>query len=49
MLDIYVLYQLARDPLRVIAKSWMCRGLTIATNGRHQCRDVAVKTCSDCG
>jgi hypothetical protein len=37
MLDIYMFYQLARDPLQLMARKLVCQGLTIATNGRHQC------------
>jgi hypothetical protein len=37
MLDFYMFYQLARDPLQLMARKLVCQGLTIATNGRHQC------------
>lgn len=38
MIEMYVLYQLARSPLEALARRLMCQGLTIATQGRHQCR-----------
>lgn len=41
MLDLLMFYQLARDPLQVMARKLMCQGLTIATNGRHQCPHAA--------
>jgi hypothetical protein len=37
MLDIFMFYQLARDPLQLMARKLACQGLTVATNGRHQC------------
>jgi hypothetical protein len=37
MLEMYVLMQLAREPLQAIARRLMCQGLDIATQGRRQC------------
>ena len=43
MLEMLFIYQLARNPLQAIARVWtrtvVCRGLSIATNGRRQCRE----------
>jgi hypothetical protein len=37
MIEILFIYQLARNPLRAMARRWWCRGLFRATAGRRQC------------
>ena len=37
MLDMYILYQMARRPIHAIARKWMCRGLHRVTNGEYRC------------
>jgi len=40
MLELYVICQLARRPLQVIARAWVCRGLHAASLGRRRCADA---------
>jgi hypothetical protein len=37
MIEILFIYQLARNPLRAMARRWWCRGLFRATSGKRQC------------
>ncbi len=37
MIEMYAFYQLARSPLEALARRLVCKGLNIATHGRHQC------------
>jgi hypothetical protein len=37
MIEILFIYQLARNPVRVIARRWYCRGLFRASRGRRRC------------
>jgi hypothetical protein len=37
MLEILFYYQLARNPLRAIARRWYCRSLFRASRGRRRC------------
>jgi hypothetical protein len=37
MIELLFIYQLARNPLRAIARRWYCRGLYRASRGRRQC------------
>jgi hypothetical protein len=37
MLEFLFIYQFARNPLRAFARSWLCRGLYRATEGRRRC------------
>jgi hypothetical protein len=37
MLDMYLLYQLARRPLHAMARRWVCRGLAHVTRGDVRC------------
>jgi hypothetical protein len=39
MIEILFIYQLARNPLRAIARRWYCRGLYRASRGRRRCPD----------
>jgi hypothetical protein len=39
MLDIYLIYQLARRPLHAMARSWICRGLAQLARADASCRD----------
>jgi hypothetical protein len=37
MIEILFIYQLARNPLRAIARRWWCRSLFRASRGKRQC------------
>jgi hypothetical protein len=37
MIEILFIYQLARKPLRVIARRWWCRSLFRASRGKRKC------------
>jgi hypothetical protein len=37
MLDMYLIYQIARRPIRALARKWMCRGLHRVTQGEYRC------------
>jgi hypothetical protein len=37
MIEILFIYQLARNPLRAMARRWWCHSLFRATSGRRQC------------
>jgi hypothetical protein len=37
MIEILFIYQLARNPLRAIARRWWCRSLFRASRGRRRC------------
>jgi hypothetical protein len=37
MIEILFIYQLARNPLRAIARRWWCRSLYRASRGKRQC------------
>jgi hypothetical protein len=37
MIELLFVYQLARNPLRAIARRWWCRSLYRASRGRRQC------------
>jgi hypothetical protein len=37
MLDMILMYQLARDPVQAVARRWYCRGLSRATRGKRRC------------
>jgi hypothetical protein len=37
MIEILFIYQLARNPLRVIARRWWCRSLFRASRGKRKC------------
>jgi len=37
MLELLFIYQLARNPLQAVARSWFCRSLFHATRGRRRC------------
>jgi hypothetical protein len=39
MIEILFIYQLARNPLRAMARRWWCRSLFRATSGKRQCRE----------
>jgi hypothetical protein len=39
MIEILFIYQLARNPLRAIARRWWCRSLFRATSGKRRCRE----------
>jgi hypothetical protein len=39
MIEILLIYQLARNPLQAIARRWYCRSLFRASRGQRQCRD----------
>jgi hypothetical protein len=36
MIEFLFIYQLARNPLRAIARRWYCRGLFRATRGKRR-------------
>jgi hypothetical protein len=37
MIEILFIYQLARNPLRAMARRWWCRSLFLATSGKRRC------------
>jgi hypothetical protein len=37
MIEILFIYQLARNPVRVIARRWWCRSLFRASRGKRKC------------
>jgi hypothetical protein len=37
MIEILFIYQLARNPLRAVARRWWCRSLFRASRGKRQC------------
>jgi len=37
MIEILFIYQLARNPLRAIARRWWCRSLFRASRGKRKC------------
>jgi hypothetical protein len=37
MIEILVIYQLARNPLRAVARRWWCHSLFRASRGRRRC------------
>jgi len=37
MIEILFIYQLARNPLRAIARRWWCRSLFRASRGKRRC------------
>jgi hypothetical protein len=39
MIEFLFIYQLARNPLRAIARRWWCRSLFRASGGRRRCRE----------
>jgi hypothetical protein len=39
MIEILFIYQLARNPLRAMARRWWCRSLYRASRGKRQCGD----------
>jgi len=39
MIEMLYLYQLARSPLRAMARRLICRGLSRVSPGRHHCPD----------
>jgi hypothetical protein len=39
MIEILFIYQLARNPLRAIARRWWCRGLYRMSRGRRRCSE----------
>jgi hypothetical protein len=39
MIEILFIYQLARNPLRAMARRWWCRSLFRATSGKRRCRE----------
>ncbi|OJY10937.1 MAG: hypothetical protein BGP05_11535 [Rhizobiales bacterium 62-47] len=39
MIEMLYLYQLARSPLRAMARRLICRGLNRVSPGRHHCPD----------
>lgn len=41
MLDMYLIYQLARRPLHAMARRWVCRGLFHATKGSYRCPECS--------
>jgi hypothetical protein len=38
MIEILFIYQLARNPVRAVARRWWCRSLFRATRGRRRCQ-----------
>jgi hypothetical protein len=41
MIEMLFIYQLARNPLRAMARRWWCRSLFRATSGKRQCRECS--------
>jgi hypothetical protein len=41
MIEILFIYQLARNPLRAMARRWWCRSLFRATSGKRQCSECS--------
>jgi hypothetical protein len=39
MIEMLFIYQLARNPLRAMARRWYCRSLYRASRGRRHCPD----------
>jgi hypothetical protein len=39
MIEILMIAQLVRNPLRAIARRWYCRSLFRATRGRRRCAE----------
>jgi hypothetical protein len=37
MIEILFIYQLARNPVRVMARRWWCRSLFRASRGKRRC------------
>jgi hypothetical protein len=37
MIEMFFIYQLARNPLQAVARRWWCRSLFRATRGRRRC------------
>jgi hypothetical protein len=37
MIEILFIYQLARNPLRAVARRWWCRSLFRASRGKRRC------------
>jgi hypothetical protein len=37
MLDMYLIYQMARRPIHAMARQWVCRGLHRVTKGEYCC------------
>jgi hypothetical protein len=37
MIEIFFIYQLARNPVQAIARRWWCRSLFRASGGKRQC------------
>lgn len=44
MLEMYFFYQLARAPLQAITRRLVCKGLIVATNGKHRCPESRIKS-----
>jgi len=49
MIEILFIYQLARNPMRAVARRWWCRSLFRATRGRRECPGTtnSQKGCND--
>ncbi len=45
MIEMYVMYQLARQPLQALTRQLVCRGLTLATG--KQCPNREIKSDAD--
>jgi hypothetical protein len=43
MIELLFIYQLARKPLRAIARRWYCRGLYRASRGKRRCQECTDK------
>jgi hypothetical protein len=39
MIEILMIYQLARNPLQAVARRWYCRSLYRASRGRRRCAE----------
>jgi hypothetical protein len=39
MIEMLFIYQLARNPVRAIARRWWCRSLYRASRGKRRCRE----------
>jgi hypothetical protein len=37
MIEMFFIYQLARNPLQAVARRWWCRSLFRASRGRRRC------------
>ncbi|WP_291687680.1 hypothetical protein [Bradyrhizobium sp.] len=39
MIEILFIYQLARNPVRAVARRWWCRSLFRASRGKRRCAE----------